>query len=156
MSTQGRDSPALVGSQASSQQQAAKPPAERASSAETITSKCPARARERGVSSETEKKRSAGEQWLLEMFFYLQLDKVDETIIFVIGRSSRNVMAEDFCRWKASAVVQVNGKICLGMLGFPPSFVSPEDRQRIPTSLASPVSLRQEVISRERDLWSSR
>lgn len=32
--------------------------------------------------------------------FSFQLDKVDETIIFVIGRSSRNVIAEDFCRWR--------------------------------------------------------
>lgn len=50
--------------------------------------------------------------------FSFQLDKVDETIIFVIGQSSRNVMVEDFCRWRASAVDQVNGKIRLGILGF--------------------------------------
>lgn len=58
--------------------------------------------------------------------FSFQLDKVDETIIFVIGQSSRNVIAEDFCRWKASAMDQVDGKIRLGMLEFPP-FLSPED-----------------------------
>lgn len=88
--------------------------------------------------------------------FSFQLDKVDETIIFVIGQSSRNVIAEDFCRWRASAMGQAKGKMCSGMLGFPPSSLSPEDGSRIPTSPASPTSLRQEVISRERGLWSSR
>lgn len=38
--------------------------------------------------------------------FSFQLDKVDETIIFVIGQSSRNVMVEDFCRWRDSATVK--------------------------------------------------
>lgn len=32
--------------------------------------------------------------------FSFQLDKVDETIIFVIGQSSRTVMVEDCCRWR--------------------------------------------------------
>ena len=56
--------------------------------------------------------------------FSFQLDKVDETIIFVIGHSSRNVMVEDFCRWRASAMDEVNGKIHLGILGFLLSFLS--------------------------------
>jgi len=64
--------------------------------------------------------------------FSFQLDKVDETIIFVIGQRSRNVMVEDFCRWRALAMDQVNGKMCLGILGFHPAFMSlclrpPED-----------------------------
>lgn len=38
--------------------------------------------------------------------FSFQLDKVDETIIFVIGQCSRNVIVEDFCRWRALAMDQ--------------------------------------------------
>lgn len=59
--------------------------------------------------------------------FSFQLDKVDETIIFVIIRSRRNVIVEDFCRCRASAWDQGNGKVRLGILGFPLSFLSFSD-----------------------------
>lgn len=59
--------------------------------------------------------------------FSFQLDKVDETIIFVIIRSRGNVIAEDFCRCRALARDQGDGKIRLGILGFPLSFLFSSD-----------------------------
>lgn len=56
--------------------------------------------------------------------FSFQLDKVDETIIFVIIRSGRNVIAEDFCRCRGSAWDQGSAKIRLGILVFLLFFLS--------------------------------
>lgn len=55
--------------------------------------------------------------------FSFRLDKVDETIIFVIIRSRGNVIVEDFCRCRASAWDQGDGKI-LGNFGVPSAFFS--------------------------------
>lgn len=84
--------------------------------------------------------------------FSFQLDKVDETIIFVIGQSRRNVIVEGFCRWRAMAMDQTNGEMHSGIGEFPlsPLSLTAEDGLRVPSSPVSPPSLWQGAISRKK------
>lgn len=88
--------------------------------------------------------------------FSFRLDKVDETIIFVIIPGRRNVIVEDFCRCRALAQIKGMEKhdweFWGSSLSFP--FFSRADGGRIPPSLANPLSPWQKVISGA--LWSSR
>lgn len=89
--------------------------------------------------------------------FSFQLDKVDETIIFVIGQSGRNVIVEGFCRWRAMAMDQTNGEMHSGIGGFPLPPLS-DCRRWIegPKQPCEPYITVARSNFEERDLWSSR
>lgn len=86
--------------------------------------------------------------------FHFSFDKVDETIIFVIGQSSRNVRVGAFLQvdslgWGSKPVVK-HAQECSPPLSLSRLWLwASEDGLGIPMNSVSPISLWQEVISGE-------